>query len=216
LFGLPDKATGNDFRTKTTLNPFGLSLAYGPRYETDRTFHRVNLLGDARAEVYLPQLSHSVQSVQAQASAKNPKYRDYIDGPLGGYQLTPYLELVGGSHVKDETVTNTTTKISETVPVYSILRFYAGIVAKAQVWRFQLTSDTSMIDLLDQETVGFTTKQGVALRVLSGIHFHAKPDFTFYIDPAHHFGLDITYENGRSAPNFEYLNTVNTGVKMVY
>jgi hypothetical protein len=152
----------------------------------------------------------------ARASAMNPRYRDFMEGSVGGFQLTPYIELVGGAHVNDETVTNTTPKISEKVTEHSILRLYGGIVTKAQFWRFQLSSDTSVINMFDQETIGFTTKQSVALRVLNGLQFHAKPDFTFYIDPAHHFGLDITYENGRSAPNFEYLNTVNTGIKVVY
>jgi len=40
--------------------------------------------------------------------------------------------------------------------------------------------------------------------------------FTFYIDPAHHFGLDVSYENGRSVPNLEYLNMVKAGIKVVY
>jgi hypothetical protein len=216
LFGLPDRATNNDFRSKTKLNPFGLSLAFGPRYETDRTFQRVNILGDARTELYLAQLSHSVQAVQARASAMNPKYRDFIEGPVGGFQLTPYIELVGGAHVNNETVTNTTAKVSETVPAHSILRFYGGTLTKAQFWRFQVSSETSVIYFFEPETIGYTTKQSVALRVVNGLQFHAKPDFTFYIDPAHHFGLDITYENGRWAPNFEYLNTVNIGIKVVY
>ena len=130
--------------------------------------------------------------------------------------MTPYVELVGGAHVNQETVTNSTTMISETVPEHSILRLYGGIVTKAQFWRFRFSSETSAINMLDTETIGFTTKQGVALRAIKALQFHAKPDFTLFIDPAHHFGLDITYENGRSAPNFEYLNTVNAGVKVVY
>jgi hypothetical protein len=116
--------------------------------------------------------------------------------------VTPYVELVGGAHANNEIVTNNNTKTSETVPEHSILRLYGGIVTKAQFWRFQLSSDMSVIDMFDQETIGFTTTKGVAFLVVSGIQFHAKPDFTFYLDPAHHFGLDITYENGRSAPKF--------------
>jgi hypothetical protein len=216
LFGLPKAGTATDFRSKATTNPFGLTLSYGPRYETDRTFHRVNLLGDGRADFYLPQLSQSVQAVQARASAMNPKYRDFIQGPMAGFQITPYLEFITGAHVNEETVTNSTTSVSEIVPEHSIARLYGGLLSKAQVWRFQLSSEISILNMFDQETIGYTTKKGVSLRVLSGIQYHTKPDFTFYLDPAHHFALDITYENGRSAPNFEYLNTVNAGVKVIY
>jgi hypothetical protein len=216
LFGLPKAGSGTDFRSRTSADPTGMLLSYGPRYETDRTFHRVNLLADVRAEGYLPFLSRSVQAIQASASAKNPKYRDSLEGPIGGFQVTPYIELMAGAHAKDETVTNTTTKISEVVPEHSILRIYGGLATKAQFWRFQVSSDMSVFNLFDQETIGYTTKTGVAFRVLKGTQFHAKPDFTLYLDPAHHFGLDVTYENGRAAPNFEYLNTVNAGIKVIY
>jgi hypothetical protein len=216
LFGLSSTAIPTDLRSKATPNPFGLSVLYGPRYETDRTFKRVNLLGDGRLEFYLPLLSHSVQAVQARASAMNPKYRDFIEGPVGGFQVTPYFEVVAGAHANNETVTNSTTSMSEVVPEHSIARLYGGFITKAQAWRFQLSSDLTAFNMFDTEIIGYTTKQGVALRVLDGIQFHAKPDLTFYLDPAHHFGLDITYENGRTAPNFEYLNTVNVGVKVVY
>jgi hypothetical protein len=216
LFGLPNGALPTNFTSKSTPDPFGLMLSYGPRYETDRTFHRVNLLGDGRVDLYLPQLSHSVQAVQARASAANPKYRDFIQAPLSGIQITPYLEFVAGAHVNNETVENTTTQVSEIVPEHSIARLYGGLVTKAQVWRFQVNSDMSVFNMFDRETIGYTTTKSVGLRVLEGIQFHAKPDFTFYLDPGHHFGLDITYENGRVAPNFEYLNTVNTGLKVIY
>ncbi len=216
LFGLPKGASGRDFRSTATADPVGMTLSYGPRYETDRTFRRVNLLGDSRLDLFLPQLSHSVQAVQARASARNPKIRDFLEAPLGGFQVTPYLEFVAGAHVNNETVTNTTTKTTELVPEHSIARIYGGLSTRAQFWRFQLNADTSVFNLFDRETIGYTTPAGVALRVLSGVHFHAKPDFTFYLDPSHHVGLDLCYENGRIAPNFEYLNTVNAGIKVIY
>ena len=58
------------------------------------------------------------------------------------------------------------------------------------------------------EIIGYTTTKGVGLQRLTGVHPHNKPDLSFFIDAAHHYSLDIAYENGRLAPNFEYLNTV--------
>lgn len=216
LFGLPDGPLNADYRDQPHNDPFGMTLSFGPRYETDRTFRRVNLLGATRAEFYLPQLSHSVDALQARASAQSPKYRDFVNGPLGGFQFTPYIEVDAGAHVNNESVTNSTTHVSETVPEHSIARFYGGFLSKVQFWRFQLTCDSSLVDMFTHETIGFTTTKGVALRRLTGVHPHNKPDLTFFIDQAHHYGLDVTWENGRTAPNFEYLNTVNVGIKVIY
>jgi hypothetical protein len=164
----------------------------------------------------LPRLSRSVEALQAGASAQSPRYRDSIHGPRGGFQFTPYVEFDAGAHANNEIVTNTTTHTTETVPEHSIARLYGGLFTKIQFWHFQLTSDLSIVDMLTNETIGFTTKQGVGLRKLIGVHPYNKPDLTLFLDAAHHYGLDITYENGRTAPNFEYLNTANLGIKIIY
>jgi hypothetical protein len=216
LFGLPKGPLNGDYRDRPSTDPMGMTVSFGPRYETDRTFRRVNMLGATRAEFYLPQLSHSVEALQAKASAQSPKYREFVNGPLGGFQFTPYIEVDAGAHVNNETITNSTTHSSEIVPEHSIARFYGGLVSKIQFWRFQLSCDSSVVDMFTNETIGFTTSKGVALRRLTGVHPHNKPDFTVFIDQAHHYGLDITWENGRIAPNFEYLNTVNVGIKVIY
>lgn len=215
--GLPKAGFGGgDFRDKTVVSPTGLLLAYGPRYETDRTFKRVNLLGEVRTELYLSGLSRGVDALRARASAKSPKYRDFIEGPIAGFQITPYFQLDAGAHVNNETVSNSTAHQSEVIPEHSIVRVYGGISSKIQLGLFQVASDVSVIDLLTHEQVGYSTKQGVAIRRLTGVHPHSKTDFTLFVDKAHHFGLSLTWENGRSAPNFEYLNTANAGIKVIY
>jgi len=95
-----------------------------------------HVLGDGRIDLYLPHLSHSGQAIQARASAAEPQYRD-LKGPLSGFQITPYLEFFAGAHVNNETLTNTTTSVSEIVPKYSISGLYGRLVLKAQVWLFQ-------------------------------------------------------------------------------
>ncbi len=217
LAGLSDKNPKNgDFRDVPVANPTGVLLAYGPRYETDRTFKRVNILGEIRTEIYFSQLSKSVDAIKAKASAKSPKYRDFLQGPIGGFQITPYIQVDAGAHVNNETVTNSKVHQSEIVPEHSIARFYGGLSSKFQYWRFQVAIDASAVDMLTHEHIGYTTTTGVAIRNLTGVHPHSKSDFSYFIDQAHHYGLSLTWENGRLAPNFEYLNTVNAGIKMIY
>lgn len=216
LFGLPKIPINGDYRDKPTSDPVGMTISLGPRYETDRTFRRVNVLGEMRAEFYLHRLSHSVEALQARASAQSPKYRDFVNGPLAGFQFTPYVQLDSGAHANNETVTNSTSHANEIVPEHSIVRIYGGLLSRIQFGRFQFTCDSSVLKMFSGETIGFTTSKGVALRNLTGVHPHNKPDFAMFVDRAHHYALDVTWENGRSAPNFEYLNTVNAGIKVVY
>jgi hypothetical protein len=73
-----------------------------------------------------------------------------------------------------------------------------------------------MIELALPEMIGFTTSSGVAFRRLSGIQPHTKASIDFSFDPAKHYSWNVTYENGRAAPNFEYLNKVSSGIKVIY
>jgi len=197
--------------------PVGFTFTFGPRYETDRTFQRVNLLGELRGDFYFPGLLHGATAVKARTLTSSPQLKSLLIGPTHGYEFVPYIELDGGGHVRTETVTNTKTKGTEMVPQYPIGRFNVGMTAKVDftAW-FHVSLDASLVDFFQEEQIGYTTRSDVAIRKLRGIHPHFKPDFTVNLDKARHWAIDVTWENGRSAPNFEYLNTVNSGIKVIY
>jgi len=204
-------------------------FAIGPRSETDRDFKRFNLLGEARFDFDFyrwkgaladqkKMILSDIKSCTAEGvnCSKIKGEADFLEGPNFGFSIVPYLELDGGGHVNNETVSNTKTSSSETVPRHSIARVYFGAVGEIDYKRTTWKIDGSMIELAERETIGYTTTSGVAFRMVSGIQPHAKASFDLAFDPAKHYSWNISYENGRSAPNFEYLSVFTSGIKVIY
>jgi hypothetical protein len=106
------------------------------------------------------------------------------------------------------------------VPRHKIFRIYTGFNAtfkqKLIYLPMTITFDESLIYLGATETIGFKTKTGVGLRRLNGFHHRSVVTWGVSFDPAKHWNFVVTYENGRKAPNFEYLNKLTTGFKVLY
>jgi hypothetical protein len=204
-------------------------FAVGPRFETDRNFNRLNALGEARFDFDFYRwhgtvsdqrklILNDIKNCHTEISLckKVTAESDFLEGPDFGFSFVPYLEFDGGGHVNNETVTNSKPVASELVPRHGIFRIYAGGVAEVDYKRVTLKLDGVMIEMALPETIGFTTSSGVALRRVSGIQPHTKSSMDVSFDPAKHYSWNVTYENGRSAPNFEYLNKFSSGIKVVY
>jgi hypothetical protein len=216
IFGLPNPTEQVSLAQLQKVNPFAMQFAFGPRIETDRDFQRLNSLGEFRWEIYLPGLSKDSIGRKASVAVAHPDYRDFLELPTRGYTFTPYFQFDGGAHVNEETVANTKTKQSVVVPSHSIARAYFGLKGTIQFWLASIDLDTSYIDMLDQETIGYTTSTQALLRRIKGWQPHAKAAFSVYLNPAKHAAFTITCENGRTPPNFEYLNKVDVGFKVIY
>ena len=65
------------------------------------------------------------------------------------------------------------------------------------------------------ELIGFTTDAGASIRQVRGWHHRGIAKLNFALDPAKHYNFTVTYENGRSAPNFEYLNKLTGGIRII-
>lgn len=106
------------------------------------------------------------------------------------------------------------------VPRHKIFRSYLGVAATFEINRLPtpitITVEEWLVHLGARELIGFTTDEGPFLRTLQGFHHRGKATFAFALDPSKHYNLTLTYENGRQAPNFEYLNKLTTGVKVIY
>lgn len=197
-------------------------FAYGPRFETDRNFQRINTLGEVRFDFDFWRLLGGIADKRSMILGdlkNNAKYRakaDLLEGPNWGFSLLPYLEFDGGGHANQETVTNKKTKTSLEVPRHGIFRIYAGGVAKIEYKRASLKIDSAMIEMATEEKIGVVTDTGVVLRQVRGIQPHSLASFDFGMDPARHYVFSLSYENGRSAPNFEYLNKFTSGIKLIY
>jgi hypothetical protein len=188
--------------------------------EFDRNFKRKNLLASARFDLNFHRWRATVKDksrILEQNFSEDVVKSMRIDY---GWSLVPYLSFDAGGHVNNETVTNKKKEVSVLVPRHKILRGYTGFVLTLESNKFLLpvtfTIDESVFYLATRETIGYTTDTSAELRRLKGVHHRGVAKLSFALDPAKHYNLTIGYENGRLAPNFEYLNKVTVGFRFVY
>jgi hypothetical protein len=216
IFGLPSdsRVPSPDFTSEKTLKPWAVNMSFGPRMETDRTFNRFNPMGELRAELYLASLFRSGKSQRTALIAGNPSFRDLVQTPTRGFEIAPYIQADVGGHANEETVA--VGHSSVLVPAHQISRLYLGAHASASYGNMAVDLDGSWANLFSPETIGYTTKQAALLRTISGWQPHVRATATWFVDTTRHYGFTAAYEDGRTAPNFEYLNKVDAGFKVVY
>jgi hypothetical protein len=145
-----------------------VNLSFGPRAEFDRTWQRVNMLGEVRSEFYFLKFTQTQDVKKAAIAQGNPAFRDLLELPNRGFNLAPYVQWDGGGHVTNETVTNTKTHASVVVPTHAIDRLYGGIYGNAQLGIVSFTLDTSFVNMFSHEIIGYTTTTDALLRHLHG------------------------------------------------
>jgi hypothetical protein len=198
-----------------------VKFSVGPRLETDRKFQRINMLGEMRLDLNLTRLGDAGTIGGRRANLKSDlgDKAKFVEINWG-FKMIPYVAFDFGGHVNNETVTNSDKNVSVLVPRHGILRTYVGAVPTFQWKAFgvlqTLSLDESVVFMARRETIGFTTDSGAELRSLRGFHPHSLIKWNIAIDPAGHYNLVTTYENGRLAPNFEYLNKTTAGFRIVY
>lgn len=196
----------------TVLNAMG-----GLRAEFDTQYGGTNLMGEGRAEFYFSKLYITASARTASVAAANPSIRSTLNLPANGWSITPYLQYDGGGHVTAQSIVNTTVGLPNVdIPTYAISRIYFGSQATIQLGINSVTFDGSWVELFDPETAPFTTNNVVSPRTVSGLQPHAKGTYNISLDQEKHFSGSIAWENGRSAPSFEYLNKVTVGLQVIY
>ncbi len=219
-FGLPSLKPPRNADTAQELipvegkHPVVLNLSFGPRLEVDTKYGGLNALGSIRGELYLYQFSQTSKVKQAALASGNPAMRDLLELPSNGFSLAPYVEGDGGGHVTSNTVT--VGKSSADVPAYDIGRVYVGVHGIIQAGIFSFNLDSSWVDLLSTETIAYTANSKVLLRRVSGWQPNSTVGGTVSFDQAKHYGLTLSYQDGRCAPNWQYLNKVTAGLKVTY
>lgn len=197
--------------------PADVGFSLGPTQETDRKFRRWNTLGTLRFDFDFHRWHQTIRDKREMLLTDlEEKKAGLLEGVNGGFNLLPYVAFDLGGHVNEETVENKTTSSSLVVPRHGIFRTHVGLQGKFEWKAIALTVDESLLVLGTHEKIGSTTETGVALRTLRGVHHRGKATLDFLLDPAKHYVFSIVYENGRQAPNFQYLNKVSTGIKVVY
>jgi len=82
--------------------------------------------------------------------------------------------------------------------------------------RLSLRVDQSGSDLFLKEQIGYTTKTQVLIRKVDGLQPHSKLTADWYFDAVKHYSIEIAFEDGRTPPNFEYLNKVDSSFRVVF
>ncbi len=194
-----------------------LNAMGGVRAEFDTQYGGTNLMGEGRAEFYLSKLYATANARTAAVSAANPSIRSTLNLPANGWSITPYVQYDGGGHVTSQSISNATAGLPNVhIPTYSISRIYFGSQTTVQYGISSVTFDGSWCELFFVETAPFTTNNVVSSRTVSGLQPHAKSTYNISLDQEKHFSGSISWENGRSAPSFEYLNKVTVGIQVVY
>jgi hypothetical protein len=191
----------------------------GPKLEADRAFDRINMLGTARFEFRFHRWIATINEKRDLLRANLNEDADLVE-INNGFRLIPYLSFDFGGSVRNETVENKDKNVSISVPRYSIFRTNVGVKSLFQ-WRLfsfpmTLTLEERLMYLAQREDIAFETDEGVGFRSMRGFHHRGEAEWRLAFDPAQHFNFTITYENGRKAPNFEYLNKVSTGFKIIF
>lgn len=200
--------------------PSDVKLTLGPKAEFDRNFRRKNVLGSVRFDFDFHRWRASIADKRRLLEADFGEAVAKAMRVNFGWSTVPYVAIDFGGHVNNETVSNTKKKASVLIPRHGILRSYLGFVTTFESNKFylpiSLTIDESVFYLAHTEVIGLVTDAGVETRRLHGIQHRGKATFNFALDPAKHYSLTLSYENGRLAPNFEYLNKFTSGIRVVF
>ena len=79
-----------------------------------------------------------------------------------------------------------------------------------------MSVDGSYVNLLLGETVPATVNKIVFAKTVSSFQPHTKLSYSLYLDDAKHFAGSFSWEDGRTAPSFQYLNKVTAGLQVTF
>lgn len=213
-----------EWKSRNPLSLYSVDFKVGAKFETDKRFSRVNALGTARFDFNFDRWQHSVLNQRSYLALdlSNTPYKNSFDDVQikTGFTITPRIGFEFGKKLTTEIVENKTKSIRYEIGQNPIFRSYFGFASvfefnyKPFPIKLSLTQDVYYLAL--SETSGEIRSNLLVLRRIKGFHPLGRASIDIALDPAKRYNFNISYENGRSAPNFEYLNVVRTGFRIVY
>jgi hypothetical protein len=197
----------------------------GPKFESDRKFARINALGTTRFDFRLHRLLGSIREKrnlltgQPEGLSKEQAAQVEIKS---GFTIVPFIGLDFGGKVTSEAVENKKKNVRVVIPQNTIFRGFAGFNStwESEVPGLQLPVSLSLEERLTylarEETIGSVVDSGVDLRRVNRFQPRSVLSFDLFFNQVRRYSFNITYENGRKAPNFEYLNKVTAGFRVIY
>jgi hypothetical protein len=211
--------------TKTSLRgieDFWQGTKFGPgiTYETNRGFHKNNLLFTFDTNPLLKGLykSREVRRYQAAADQGKTSVSDIPESKYkGGGGLEFFFGLEAGGSLSDQTFQNRKKTTSLNIQQYSIFRFRPKVHAFVEYDRFSLDWSGTLRGLLTPEYVGEELPDGtIRLRRITSWQAYSELTGAYVIDPSKHIAFTVTYKRGAQPPSYPHVQTVSTGLTLKY
>ncbi len=214
----------NYYEWKNTCPSYLESIEFkaGPKFEMDRKFARINAVGTVRFDFNFVSWQQSIAKKRENLEDDliTTDYKPEDVSIKTGFILIPRIAFDFGRKLTAEVIENKDKHLRTVIPRHPIFRSYVGFTNTYElnfwVLPMTLTIDEDLMYLGYTETIGNKSDDGIDIRKVRGFHHYGKAALDIAFDPAKHYNFSVTYENGRSAPNFEYLNKVSAGIRLVY
>lgn len=206
----------------TPLHRGNVYFFFGPKFESDRKFARINTMGSLRLDFRMHRLLGSIAQKRSLLSGGEPfgltKQQLSQVEIKSGYSLIPTIGVDFGRKVTAEVLTRNA--LRQVIPQNNIFRVFGGFrgVLEFQMFTFPMsfTLDEKVYYLAERESIGTIIGNRIDIRQVKGLHHRGVLSFDAFLNQARRYSFNVTYENGRSAPNFEYLSKISAGFRVVY
>ncbi|MGA9773125.1 MAG: hypothetical protein WBV94_29110 [Blastocatellia bacterium] len=202
-------------------------LQFTPRagFETNRNGHNRNLLFDGNSQWFFSGLLNSIKdkNFRTFAAKRDPSLdpRD-IEQAIWGYKVEFFLGTEIGGRRSRDTVKASSGSESVVVPTFNIARIRPRLVTTFEYRRLILSLAVTPRYLINTETVTRETKvpdPSDSTKQLTHIFLHPVRNFrpfteagiAWNLDYERHYAISTTYKIGSLPPNFDHINTVQTG-----
>jgi len=208
-------------------------------FETNREGTKQNLIFDGDAQLFFAGLLASVKDRNFRSYVDQKNGRGKFKGAKANPELTSqdaeqvkvgfqahfFLGTEDGRPLTQHTVNASSGNESVVVPTYTIARLRPKVDASLEFWRLTLTFNATPRFLITPENVtrqvnelDSTGKLFVHIYMVgaSGWRPYGETSLSVKLDAAGHYALCSTYKLGSQPPNFDKINTVQTGITISF
>jgi len=137
--------------------------------------------------------------------------------PFFGYALDLHGIAEFGGAAVDKTVKASTGGATINLPAYSIFRIAPQVHGLLELGRFNVNvTGTGRYMAATENTVVLLPNNSLQLKTVHGWHGYGILTSAYNIDPAGHYSLSATYQDGFSPPKYSRINTVQMGFVLKY
>jgi hypothetical protein len=209
-------------RKQTAWNKGAIFLFLGPKFESDRRFARINALGTTRLDFRMHRWLGSIREKRNLLTDNLTKEQAAQVEINSGFTIVPFIGVDFGRKVTSEVVENKKKNVRVVIPQHSIFRGFVGFNSTLELeipklkFPVNISLEERLFYLARQETIGSVIDSGVDLRKVNRFQNRSVLSFDLFFNQVRRYSFNVTYENGRKPPNFEYLNKVTAGFRVVY